>query len=97
MNVVHSALAQGLAALGDMLVGENIHREMFEQITHERGCLLEKLKVEKIEKKKPERTLLQKNVVMKAYTCNLVDLKKICDFSRDGEELVQGNEQIGGL
>lgn len=62
--------------LGDVSVGENSQNKAFQPIKKCRDCLLEKVNMDRIEKRGLENTLLEKKIQRKMMARSLVDLKR---------------------
>lgn len=74
-DMVHHAFAQGLEVPGDMSLGENSRNDAFERAKKEQNRFPGEFNAYKMEKGKPEQTLLEKEVANRAIKRSAVDLE----------------------
>lgn len=78
-NLVHHGLAQGLKLPGDVSVGYSSQDDPFEGMKDERDRMLEETNAYQTESENFEKTLLDKEVPMKAMTQFMVHSEKTLD------------------
>lgn len=94
-NMFHHALTQGLEVIGDVSVGGNSWNNDFERVKEERDCLLDEVGAYKMEKKKHEKTMLEKEVEMEAMTWSVMDSERPMNRLETEKSLLEKpNEEI---
>lgn len=83
--------------LGDVAVGNNSPNEDLERLKEKKTCLTDENISTNMGKEKAEKTLLGKQVVMKAKTLPLAELKNIEVFVEINELIDEAEQKIAFL